>query len=210
MGTKWIDVSMPMKVGMTVWPDDVPFLFSEKSRISKGGASNTSALTMSTHTGTHVDAPWHFEEDGKTIDEIEPSIWFGQALLMEITGADIITSDDLGGAPLPPRVVFKTDNSDISPDSPFQKDFVALDVSAAQRLVEDGVKLVGIDYLSIDTFDQEDHSAHHTLLRNGIVVVEGLRLGGIAPGMYRFITLCLPIKGGDGAPCRAFLGREEE
>lgn len=205
MAIQWHDVTIPMRPGMTVWPGDPEFEFEAASRIQAGASCNTSLLRLSTHTGTHCDAPWHFEEGGKRLHEVDSALFFGPALLIEWPERRSIRADDLPGGPLPPRVLFKTPNSERSTDGPFFADFVALEEDAAQRLVELGVRLVGIDYLSVAPKGQSGPT-HHALLQREVFVVEGLRLAGMPPGLHEFIVLPMPLVDADGAPCRAFLG----
>ncbi len=205
MTTEWRDVSMPLRAGMTVWPGDPPFEMLPDSRIAAGATCNTSLLRLATHTGTHVDAPWHFEETGKKLHEVDPAVYFGKALLIDLPDVPLIRAGDLPSERLPSRVLFQTGNSNIPIDAPFTKDYAALDDGAAARLVADGVRLVGVDYLSVAPFKQPGQPTHHLLLRNDVLVVEGLRLGGLAPGLYEFVVLPLPVFDGDGAPCRAFV-----
>jgi arylformamidase len=205
MGLLWHDVSIPLSPDTVVWPGDPPFQMEVDSRIAAGNSCNTSILRLGTHCGTHCDAPWHFEDTGKTLDAVDSQRFFGEALLIDLPDVDRIEAADLGPAPLPPRVLFKTRNSDLGVDTPFREDFVALSPGAAERLVHDGVRLAGIDGLSIAPFGASGPT-HHILLQNEIFVVEGLRLAGFAPGCYPFVVLPLPVTGADGAPCRAFLG----
>ncbi|MBX7259568.1 MAG: cyclase family protein [Candidatus Hydrogenedentes bacterium] len=209
MAIRWTDVTIPMRDGMTVWPGDPAFVFSPLSRIAEGASCNVSALAMSTHTGTHVDAPWHFEDNGARLDQVDTSIFFGEALLLDVPHADLIREEHLGEAPLPPRVLIKTRNSEYPPNAPFQKDYVALAPDAAQRLVDDRVRLVGVDYLSVAPFKQPGQDTHHILLRNNVFVVEGLVLSPFVTRTYQFVVLPLPLIGADGSPCRAFIGEEE-
>ncbi|MBI2425386.1 MAG: cyclase family protein [Candidatus Hydrogenedentes bacterium] len=202
---RWVDVSIPMRVGMAVWPGDDPFVFEPDSRIQHGAHCNTSRVAFGTHTGTHCDAPWHFEDEGNRLDEVDFSVFFGRAQVIELMGLDLIRAEDLPQGRLLDRVLFKTRNGAYSTGEPFQKDFVALDQSAAQRLVDEGVRLVGIDYLSIAPFGNSDPT-HHTLLRHNVFVVEGLQLQGIPAGAHEFVVLPMPLAGADGAPCRAFVG----
>ena len=204
MQYQWRDISMPLHGKVPVWPGDPNFLFEPASRMSEGASCNTSKITMSSHTGTHCDAPWHFIESGKRLDEVDPALFIGEALVIELPDVDIIRAADLPEAPLPARVLFKTRNSDIPADADFVRTFVALDEEAAERLVADGVKLVGIDYLSIAPFGN-GAPVPRILLGAGVFVVEGLRLADVAPGVYDFIVLPLPVAGADGAPCRAFI-----
>jgi arylformamidase len=208
LSIRWVDVSIPLRNGLVVWPGDPDFELTPHKRIAQGGSSNVSTLRMSTHAGTHVDAPWHYEEDGKRLHEIDTSVFFGEALLIDLPDVDRITADSLGHTPLPPRVLFKTRNSQFPADTPFRKDYVALESDAAQRLVEEGVRLVGVDYLSVAPYKQEGQDTHHILLRSGVFIVEGLLLGGLPAGLCRFTAMPLPLVDADGAPCRAFVGLE--
>ena len=204
MQYQWRDISIPMRPEMAVWPGDPPFRFEPASRMADGASCNTSKITMSSHTGTHCDAPWHFVDTGKTLDQVDPTVFIGDALVIALPEADLIRAADLPQTPLPQRVLFKTRNSNIPMDADFDRSFVALHEDAAERLVADGVRLVGIDYLSIAPFGNGT-PVHRILLGAEVFVVEGLRLADIAPGVYDFIALPLPIAGADGAPCRAFI-----
>ncbi|MBM3290937.1 MAG: cyclase family protein, partial [Candidatus Hydrogenedentes bacterium] len=168
-----------------------------------------STLALSTHTGTHCDAPWHFEDGGKTLDQVDTRVFFGDALVIDLPHVDIIRADDLPPRPLPPRVLFKSRNSAAPHDTPFRKNYVALDRCAAQRCVDDGVRLVGVDYLSVAPYKQDGQNTHHILLRADVFVVEGLLLREIPPGTYPFVVLPMHVAGADGAPCRAFVGAED-
>lgn len=209
MAVVWHDVTIPLRDGMTAWPGDPPFSFSPVRRIADGASCNTSLVELCTHTGTHIDAPWHFEDEGKRLHEVDTTVYFGKALLLDIPHADLIGADDLGSDPLPERVLLKTRNSQHPVDAPFRADYVAIAPDAAWRLADEGVKLVGVDYLSVAPYKQKGQVTHHLLLRSEIVVVEGLRLGGFPGGAYWFTVLPVPIVGADGAPCRAFIGQEE-
>ncbi|HOZ47769.1 MAG TPA: cyclase family protein [Candidatus Hydrogenedentes bacterium] len=205
----WVDVSIPLHEGMTVWPGDPPFQCVPNTRIAEGASSNTSVVTLGTHTGTHLDAPWHFESDGAPLDAVDPSRFFGDALVLDLTHVDTIAEADLPREQLPPRVLFKTRNSAIPLESPFRRDFVAIEPDAALRLVDDGVRLVGVDYLSVAPYKQPNGLTHHHLLRAKVLIVEGLRLAQVEPGIHAFIVLPLALVGADGAPCRAFIGPME-
>lgn len=206
---RWVDVTIPMQPGMTVWPGDPPFTFVPAARVADGASCNVSTLGFSTHSGTHCDAPWHFEESGRKLDEVDTSVFFGDALVIDLPDVDVIRAGDLPSETLPPRVLFKTRNAEHPVNAPFKKDYVALDQCAARRCVDDGVRLVGVDYLSVAPYKQDQQPTHHILLRANVFVVEGLLLKQIAAGMYPFVVLPMHVVGADGAPCRAFIGFEE-
>lgn len=207
-GIDWRDVSQPLFAGMTVWPGDPPFEFTPVSRIAEGASANVSRFCTSTHAGTHVDAPWHFDENGCCLDEIDPQLYFGKARLIEVAAEGAIHAADLGDGPLDERILIKTANSGFPVGSPFRKDYSALEEDAADRLVREGVRLVGVDYLSVAPYRQRGHATHKKLLCNGVLIVEGLRFKAFSAGVYWFVVLPLPIMGADGAPCRAFIGQE--
>ena len=209
MPVHWVDVTIPMHPNMTVWPGDPPFAFHPSRRIASGDSCNVSTLTCGTHIGTHIDAPWHFEDSGPRLDAVDASIFFGPATVISLPDLKIITANDLPVAPLPPRVLFKTRNSHFPVDGPFRTDYTALSPCAAQRLADDSVRLVGVDYLSVAPYKQVGQDTHHILLRRNILVVEGLLLDRVKPGECLFTALPLVLRGADGAPCRAFVGWEE-
>lgn len=207
MSVKWVDVSIPMHAGMTVWPGDPAYSMVPATRIADGAGCNVSTLAFSTHTGTHVDAPWHFEDSGKRLHEVDTNIFFGEALLLDLPEVDSISAEDLGAAPLPPRLLLKTRNSEHPANAPFLDSYVAVEPDAAQRMVDEGVRLVGVDYLSVAPYKQPGQETHHILLRADVFVVEGLRLKGLDRGTCSFVVLPLPLMDADGSPCRAFVGR---
>jgi len=202
---QWHDVSIPLREGMVVWPGDDPFSFTPDQRIAGGDSCNTSRVECGSHCGTHCDAPWHFEDGGKRLHEVDPRVYFGKALLLDLPQVDQIRAEHLPEGPLPERVLFKTRNATFGAADPFHEDFVALEACAAERLVADGVKLVGIDYLSIAPFGNAAPT-HHVLLQNDVFVVEGLVLKDFPAGTYEFVVLPMPLHNADGAPCRAFIG----
>jgi arylformamidase len=206
---RWVEASMWLRPGITVWPGDTPFEMRPRGRIAAGGSSNTSILTLGTHLGTHIDAPWHFDEEGRKLDELDPALFFGDGLIIEYPGKQHIPPEFLPDKPLAARVLFKTANSLVPEDAPFSPDFIALEAGAAQALVDAGVRLVGIDGPSIAPYKQEGQRTHHILLDNGIPVVENLRLAGVSEGLRPFVALPLPVAHADGAPCRAFVGMED-
>ena len=205
----YIDISLPIREDLLVWPGDPSVKMVWASRIEAGAQSNITSLSMSAHTGTHVDAPFHFISDGKTIDKLLFSTLIGEVKVVQIPeNIDVITKTCLEIVELGnnTRVLFKTRNSSFWADQKgkFNKDYVAVDASAASLLVERGVELIGIDYLSIAPFEAT-FDTHQILLSAGVVIIEGLDLSKVEPGDYRLICLPLNLIGRDGAPARAIL-----
>jgi len=162
---------------------------------------------MGSHTGTHIDAPHHFVDGGRKLEEIPLEWLVGDAAVFHLPGIRSIARRDLESLDWNGvrRVLFKTDNSERWRDGQFHTDFVYLEPAAAEFLVERGLRLVGIDYLSIDRFGSEDHPTHFVLLPKNIVVLEGLNLSRVAPGRYHMVALPLNLQQADGAPTRVIL-----
>jgi arylformamidase len=204
------DISLAISPEMVVWPDDPPVELSRTSKIEEGADANVSHLRMSVHTGTHIDAPRHFLEKGGMVEDIPIDLLFGRAYVLHLPDeVDLITQDMVENSTIPPRtkrVLFRTRNSEIwkSSRKTFFRNFVALAPDAAEYLIKRGVKLVGIDYLSIAPFDRPAPT-HKILLEAGVVILEGLDLSSVDQG--RYTLYCLPIKlaGVEGAPVRAIL-----
>ncbi len=207
---KWFDISVEISAMMPTWPGDPKVTIERVQKLEDGANANVSRIDMGVHTGTHVDAPYHFLADGDMISEIPLERFFGPVTVIEISrDIDVINADVLRKiekSKFTQRVLFKTRNSDywVEGAGQFQKDFVGIDVTGAQLLVDCGVNLVGIDYLSIAPF-RKSRPTHEALLKAGVVIVEGLNLSAISPGKY--ILYCLPLKLGnaEGAPARALL-----
>jgi len=206
------DISLTVSEKTVTW-DGTEQGFSKRwtARIGQAGeVCNLSVLTEGTHTGTHLDAPLHFIAEGKSIEALDINILVGPAQVIEIFGRDQITAADLDGAGLTPgteRVLLKTDNTRLKrkDDPAFHKDYVGLAPSGARWLVSHGVRLVGIDYLSIGPYGPVNTETHTIVLGAGMVVVETLVLDEIAPGHYTLIVLPPKFQGLEGCPCRALL-----
>lgn len=193
-----------------MWPGDPPIELQRLRSIADGDASNDSRLACSVHVGTHVDAPAHFIDRAPSVEYLPLDILTGPAVVIDLPGADVITAEILASLDLPAgteRLLFKTRNSALwaEPDHRFNPDFVALNSDAAQWIVEHPIRLVGIDYLSIQQFDEPEPLVHPILLEAEVVIVEGLNLQSIQAGLYQFICLPLKLAGSDGAPARAVL-----
>lgn len=205
-----LDVSVPMQQGMPQWDgEDVlrlaPMLQTPADQV------NVTRITMTTHTGTHVDAPRHFVHDGKKLDEIPLDRWVGPAVVVDCTHLEHdISGDDLERLNVPAgttRLIFKTRNSDLWKQQPetFVRDYIALAPSGAEWVVEHQIRLVGIDYLSIGSVHDDGVECHLTLLLNEVLIVEGLNLSQVPAGPYELLCLPMPVAGSDGAPARVAL-----
>ena len=205
-----IDITAAVHPGLVKWPDDtVPPSQEFVNHTDRGDPATVSQWTLSAHTGTHVDAPCHFVRGGATLDHIHLEVLVGRAQVIEITNPESITVAELRAHPIgsAERVLFKTRNSSLPVGSEFHEDFVYVEGEAAEYLVEQGVRLVGVDYLSVDKYGSESNPAHHTLLGRGVVIIEGLVLSSVEPGAYTLVCLPLKVVGAEGAPVRAILIR---
>ena len=203
------DITLTISSDLPTWPGDPRVELERVSKIEEGSNANVSRVDMGVHTGTHVDAPYHFLQDGITVDKLDLSLLVGRAYVLHLPDVDLITASVLEAAQIPPRtrrVLFKTRNSDYwSQDhTDFRTEFVGLSEDGADYLVRRGVKLVGIDYLSIAPYKQS-RPTHEKLLSGGVVIVEGLDLGEVSQGRYTIYCLPLKLANSDGAPARAIL-----
>lgn len=199
-----IDITRTLGLDTVGFLGDADFSVSQ----TRAGGYTLSRLVMSSHSGTHIDAPLHFFDGYESLDEIPIERFFLDADVIAIESRVAVTATELEGYPIEPgqAVLFKTKNSDLSRER-FHENFVYIESGAAQRLVGLKVSLVGIDYLSPDRYDDTDFPVHRTLLGAGAMILEDIDLRFVEPGRYRLI--CLPIKThhADGAPCRAVLRR---
>ncbi len=210
LGQGWIDVTAPLRTGMVHWPDNPPVRIERMLDISKGDTANVSALSMGSHTGTHMDAPVHFINDGTTLDELDLDATMGKARVIALNEAEAIRVKDLADQNIVAgeRIIFKTRNSTSEWWSEsFKEDFVYLAHEAAGFLAERGVRTVGVDYLSVGGYKRDGAETHRALLSAGIWIIEGLRLERVDSGAYDLICLPLLVTGADGAPARALLRR---
>ena len=201
------DVSLTIHPGMPVWPGNAPVTFDTVKSISQGASSNVSALHIGTHTATHVDAPRHFIEGAPGVDSIAPGILVGPARLLQLPDAHHVDRSALESANLDgvSRLLLGTRNSALLRAAQLDMDYAFISADAARYIVELGIRLVGIDYLSIEEYQKEGRPTHHILLGAGVVIVEGLDLAGVPPGDYELICLPLKLKDADGAPARVLL-----
>jgi arylformamidase len=204
----WIDVSVPLRTGMVHWPDNPPVRIERMLDIEHGDAANVSALSIGSHTGTHMDAPLHFVRGGKGLDEMPLEAAIGRARIIEIHDPESVKPAELRphGIHSGERVLFKTQNSACRwHEEAFIENFVYVSQEAARYLATQEVLTLGIDYLSVGGFVRDGAETHQALLEAEIWVIEGLDLSQVEPGEYELICLPLKIERGDGAPARAIL-----
>lgn len=202
------DVSVPLRPGMPTYAGEPGPQLEHLKQISRGDSANVTALSLGSHTGTHVDAPQHFLDGRSTVEAMPLEALVGPAQVIELTEPRHITAADLEAASIPSgttRLLLKTPNSRFWDDDEFHADFVGLTGDAAEWLVARGFVLVGIDYLSIERFRSPDHEVHKILLEANAVIVEGLDLRAVPPGEYTMACAPLKVVGADGAPARVFL-----
>jgi arylformamidase len=206
------DVTVPISNGMPTWPGDPQVEIRDWRSLSAGDGANLSTLRFGAHTGTHVDAPAHFIEGAAKLESLPLDVLIGDAQVIEVPDDRCAIDEEFVLAHCAPgiaRILFKTHNSGFwSETKPaFHTDFTYLDLPAAKTLVQRGMKLVGIDYFSIDKFGSPKHETHLALLSHGVVIVEGLNLSDVPAGRYELICLPLRLRSnlGDGAPARVVL-----
>lgn len=204
---KLIDVSVPLDATLPTYPDNTPFSLEPVKRLARGDSSNVSTLHMSAHSGTHVDAPRHFFDSGPGTEALALDLLMGRVRVIQVTSRTGIAAEDLAGEDFSEdvRILIKTRNSLLWGTAEFRTDYVGVTESGARHLVAHGIKLVGVDYLSVEQFKTPGAPAHHVLLGAGTIVIEGLNLRDVEPGIYDLCCLPLRIVGSDGAPARVVL-----
>jgi arylformamidase len=202
------DITLPITEQMPIYPGSPEIRLLPHNRIAHGDDANVTEIRLGSHTGTHLDAAHHFIDGGQTVDQLPLERLIGPALVVEIpTGVRAIGREELEAAGISgeKRVLLKTGNGRLLGLDEFREDFAHVTGDGARYLVESGVELVGIDYLSIEGFDAEEPEAHRVLLEREIVVVEGVDLREVPAGRYELICLPLKVRGIDGTPLRAVL-----
>jgi arylformamidase len=201
-----IDVSLPLDSRLAVWPGDTEFDYRLTWNKSSGASVNVGAVGMSTHCGTHVDAPFHFDEQGKKVDELPLATFVGKALVIHVPNWPTISRGDLSrdwqGAT---RLLLRTDAWNDPHVFPEQIPVVERDVP--DWLGSQGIVLLGVDVPSVDVLDSQQLPNHHALARNRIAILESLNLKGVEEGVYDLVAAPLKVVGGDAAPVRALLMR---
>jgi len=202
------DISVPIRTGGLVYPGNPEIDITLQQAVAKGASANVSSIHFGSHTGTHADASRHFFDDGQPVDKIPLERLIGPALLVSFD--DSVLS--IGVNELRPRaikghrrILFRTRNSALLSQRDFVNSYTFVAPDGAQYLVDNGVELVGVDYLSVEQFHSGHHRTHRTLLEHGVVILEGLDLSVPPAGEYQLICLPLRLEGCDGAPARAVL-----
>jgi arylformamidase len=205
--TRILDISVPNRPGMHAYPGDPVLRVDAVRQTASGDVCNLSLLTMGSHTGTHVDAPYHFLGDGPRLGDVPLDRMVGEALVADLRGHQALDAAVLERVPVREGDILLclTDNSARWASPSFRRDFTYLTADAADWLVGRRVRAVGIDYLSIEQFGSADFPVHHRLLGAGVFVIEGLDLSAVTPGRYTLVCLPLNFAELDGAPARAIL-----
>lgn len=202
---RWIDISQPLTNDIGVWPGDTPFTFKLSFTKEQTGSVNIGQITTSVHTGTHLDAPYHFDGNGLKVHELDVNIYVGKARVIDVTGSELVGREELEQFDLEgvERLLLKTtDGRDLAR---FPERFTVFRENAGPFLKGKGIRLLGTDGPSVDAIDSKTMDAHHSLNDNGVYILENIVLDGVEPGDYELIALPLSIEGADGSPVRAVL-----
>ncbi|WP_421383865.1 arylformamidase [Bacillus salacetis] len=202
---KIIDISQKLNSSTPVWPGDTPFTFSLNWAKEDTGSVNVGNIKFSAHTGTHIDAPFHFESDGKKVADLPLESFFGNALVVEISGKESIGAEDLEYLDLQKvtKLLLRTNSWEDKSAFPSEITFLREDIGPF--LKKNGISLVGVDVPSVDPLDSKELPAHHSLQKNGIGILEGIVLDGVEPKTYELAAFPLPLEEADGCPVRAVL-----
>lgn len=202
---KLIDISQPLRDGMSVWPGDTEFSFELSQTKEESGSVNVGRITMSAHTGTHIDAPFHFDNTGSKVLDLDPSVYVGPVRIIDLSGVESIGESELRGHDLDgvSRLLIRTGSW--TDRSAFPTSITYLRPDAASFLLEKGIRLIGVDVPSVDPLESKELPAHHALRENSIHILEGVVLDDVEPGDYELISLPLPLQEADGSPVRAIL-----
>jgi len=199
------DVTVPVREGLAGWPGDTPFEFALAWSRAAGATVNVGRISASIHTGTHVDAPFHFDDAGATVDALALDPFLGPARVVDVRGLAVIGVEDLRPIDLDgaPRLLLRTGGWE--DHSRFPASIPVVGEGVADLLRERGVVLLGVDVPSVDPLDSKGLPNHRALAAAGVAILEGLDLAAVPPGVYELIALPLRLAGADGAPVRAVL-----
>ncbi|QGM28927.1 arylformamidase [Bacillus sp. N3536] len=205
MSKRWIDITQPLTNQIATWPGDTPFYFEVAHTKEQTGSVNIGQITASVHTGTHADAPFHFNSSAATIEQLDVNHYIGPAKVIDVTGIPWVGQEELMNFDLDGvrRLILKTKEK-VQVEK-FPEDFTLLKEDIGEFLQNKGIFLLGLDIPSVDAADSKDLPIHHTLYRNGVHILENLYLQDVSAGDYELIALPLKIVGADGSPVRAVL-----
>ncbi|WP_138416678.1 arylformamidase [Aquibacillus sediminis] len=206
---RWIDITMPLTNDMGVWPGDTSFTYQLTYSYQHNGLANVGEFTTSVHAGTHLDAPYHYDPNGTTIDQMDVSLFIGPALVVDVRGHKTIGRSELETFDLDgvTRLLLRSFDR---VDQQFPEWYPVLREDIGPFLQEKGIHLIGTDCPSVDPVESESLSAHHSLHHHGIYIMENLILKDVEAGNYQLIALPLSIAGGDASPVRAVLKKTDE
>ncbi|WP_243387315.1 arylformamidase [Bacillus kexueae] len=199
----WIDISQTFHNEIAHWPGDTPFSYAITFPKSVTGSVNIGKITTSVHTGTHVDAPFHFNDNGETIEQLDIQPFIGTALLVDVSAYDHITVNVFSDCDFSKanQLLLRTVRKQNQDQFPVKIPTISPDIAPFLR--EKGIRLLGVDVPSVDPLDSKDMESHHTLYQHGIAILENVVLHHLTTGLYDLIALPLKIKGADGSPVRA-------
>ncbi|MBO9130983.1 arylformamidase [Bacillus sp. 165] len=202
---KFIDISRKLENETPTWPGDTPFSYEVSWTKEQSGSVNVGKLTMSIHTGTHVDAPFHFDDKGRRIYDLDLNLYMGVARVIDVSGKTSIGADDLREFDLTgtERILLRTGSWEDANKFPETITYLRADI--APFLAKQGIRLIGVDVPSVDPLDSKELSAHHALHEHDIHILEGICLDNVQSGDYELIALPLPLGEADGSPVRAVL-----
>ena len=201
----WIDISQPLSANIAVWPGDTPFQYIVSCTKEESGSVNIGSLTMSTHTGTHIDAPFHFDNNGQRVLDLNVSVYVGKARVIDVSSYESIGREQLETFELEgvKRLLLKAKSSNNPAVFPEKISFLRADV--APFLQAKGIVLIGVEEPSVDPLDSKDLPAHHALFHHGVHILENIVLAQVVEGDYELIALPLALKEADGSPVRAII-----
>ncbi|MDM5188643.1 arylformamidase [Bacillus sp. DX4.1] len=203
--SNWIDISQPLNNDIATWPGDTPFSYEVSWSKEQSGSVNVGKLTMSIHTGTHIDAPFHFDNDGKKVLDLDVEVYIGPARIIDVSGMESIGAEELERFHLEgvERVLLRTSSHGNPLAFPEKIPYLRADI--APFLSEKGIRLIGVDVPSVDPLDDKELAAHHKLFKHGIHILENIVLDRVQDGDYELIALPLALVDGDGSPVRAVI-----
>ncbi|PEB47772.1 arylformamidase [Bacillus pseudomycoides] len=201
----WIDISQPLNNKIATWPGDTPFSYEVSWSKEQSGSVNVGKLTMSIHTGTHIDAPFHFDNEGKKVLDLDVNVYVGPARIIDVSGMDSIGMVELEKFDLEgvERLLLRTSSHGNAQEFPVTIPYLRTDI--APFLSEKGIRLIGVDVPSVDPLDDKELATHHQLFQHGIHILENVVLDHVQDGDYELIALPLALMDADGSPVRAVI-----